>query len=154
MATTAMPAAATRSGADAIAESLEKCNIEMVFGYSGGGNGTLINSIARRGLRNMNGRTELASAWMSYGYNRIKKRAASACAFHCVGVLHAAPVIYAAKVDSTPLVVMDVNLDSALDIREGLQDASEVYSACKPISKHIRKVVIPDDLPLAVRQAV
>src|SRR5262249_4340631 len=135
-------------------ESLEKCNIEMVFGYSGGGNGTLINSIARRGLPNMNGRSEIASAWMSYGYNRIKKRAASACAFHCVGMLHVTPVIYAAKVDSTPLFVMDVNLDSALDMREGLQDALEVYSVCKPISKYIRKVVIPDDLPLAVRQGV
>jgi acetolactate synthase-1/2/3 large subunit len=152
--TTVETKVSTRNGAAAIAESLDKCSIEMVFGYSGGGNGTLINAIARQGLRNMNGRSEIASGWMSYGYNRIKKRAASVCAFHCVGMLHATPVIYAAKVDSTPLVVMDTNLDSALDLREGLQEALEVYSVCKPISKFIRKVVIADDLPLAVRQAV
>ena len=144
----------TRRGADAIVESLEKCNVDMVFGYSGGGNGTLIDSISKSGLRNMNGRTELSSAWMSYGYNRMKKRVGSACAFHCVGMLHVTPVIYAAKTDSTPLLIMDVNLDSALDVREGLQDAMEVYSVLKPISKYIRKVVAADDLPLAIRQAV
>jgi acetolactate synthase-1/2/3 large subunit len=144
----------TRSGADAIAETLKKCNIEIVFGYSGGGNGTLINAIAKSGMKMVCGRNEIAGAWMSYGYNRIKKRAASSCNFHCVGMLHVAPVLYAAKTDSTPLVVMDVNLDSSLDMREGLQDALEVYSVCKPLSKYIRKVVIADDLPLAVRQAV
>lgn len=154
MATMVEPKVSTRSGAEAIAETLQRCNIEMVFGYSGGGNGTLINAISKSGLRNMNGRSEIAGAWMSYGYNRIKKRAASVCAFHCVGMLHATPVLYSAKVDSTPMVVMDVNLDSALDMREGLQDALEVYSVCKPLSKYIRKVVVADDLPLAVRQAI
>jgi acetolactate synthase I/II/III large subunit len=126
----------------------------MVFGYSGGGTGALIHQVAISGLTNMNARTELAGTWMSYGYNRVKGRAASACIFHCVGMLHATPAVYAAKVDSTPLFVMDVNLDSALDLREGLQDSHDIYSALKPLSKYSRKVVLADDLPLAVRQSV
>ena len=144
----------SRSGAEAIAEALRACNVEMVFGYPGGGTGALIHQIATSDLGNMNGRTELAGAWMSYGYNRIKGRAASACLFHCVGTLHASPVVHAAKVDSTPLFVMDVNLDSSLDFREGLQESGEIYPALKQLSKYARKVVTADDLPLAVRQSV
>ena len=144
----------SRSGAEAIVETLRACDIEIVFGYAGGGTGAIIHQISTNGLANMNGRTELSGAWMSYGYNRVKGRVASACLFHCVGALHAAPAIYASKVDSTPFFMMDVNLDSALDFREGLQDATELISALKPIAKFARKPVTPDDLPLAVRQAV
>ncbi|HKX77890.1 MAG TPA: thiamine pyrophosphate-binding protein [Novosphingobium sp.] len=143
-----------RSGAEAIVEAMHASGIEMVFGYPGGGTGAIIHQIATTGLANMNGRTELSGAWMSYGYNRVKGRAASACVFHCVGTLHASPVVHAAKVDSTPFFMMDVNLDNALDFREGLQDSAEVYPALKQLSKYARKVVTADDLPLAVRQSV
>ena len=144
----------SRSGAEAIVEALHACDIEMVFGYPGGGTGAIIHQVATTDMPNMNGRTELSGAWMSYGYNRIKGRAASACLFHCVGALHASPVIHAAKVDSTPFFMMDVNLDSSLDFREGLQESGEIYPALKQLSKYARKVVTADDLPLAVRQAV
>jgi acetolactate synthase-1/2/3 large subunit len=144
----------SRKGSDAIVETLKQCDIEMMFGYSGGGTMFLINSMVTGNLRSVAGRTELGAAWMSYGYNRIKRRAASACLFHCVGMLHASPVVAAAKADSTPLVVLDVNLDSSLDVREGLQDSVEIYSALKPLAKSIRKIVTAEDLPLAVRQSV
>lgn len=144
----------SRTGAKAISDALHASNIDLVIGYSGGGTGPVIHEIAVSGMPNLNARTETAGAWMSYGYNRVKGRAASACLFHCVGMLHAAPVIYAAKTDSTPLVVLDVNLDSSLDFREGLQDNIELFPALKPLSKYARKVVKADDLPLAVRQAV
>jgi acetolactate synthase I/II/III large subunit len=143
-----------RSGAEAVVQALRACQIELVIGYSGGGTGALIHQVATAGIANMNARTELAGAWISYGYNRVKGRAASACLFHCVGMLHTAPVVYAAKLDSTPLLVIDVNLDSALDLREALQDSTANYLAMQPLAKYIRKVVLPDDLPLAVRQAV
>ncbi|HKT74049.1 MAG TPA: thiamine pyrophosphate-binding protein [Steroidobacteraceae bacterium] len=143
-----------RSGGKAIVEALQACNVELVVGYSGGGAGAVIHHVASSGLANMNARTELAGAWVSYGYNRVKGRAASACLFHCVGSLHASPVVYAAKADSTPFFMMDVNLDSSLDFREGLQDSVDIYPALKQIAKTAKKVVTPDDLPLAVRQAI
>jgi acetolactate synthase-1/2/3 large subunit len=150
----ATPRAESKTGAVAIVQAMHACNIEIVFGYSGGGTGNIIHEIATTGLRNMNARTELAGAWMSYGYNRIRGRAASACLFHCVGILHASPVALAAKVDSTPLVLTYVSLDSALDLREGLQDSTEVFLALKPLAKYARKLVVADDAPLAIRQAV
>ena len=149
-----LPKTTSRSGAVAIVEALRASKVDLVIGYSGGGTGALINQVAISGMNNMNARTELAGAWISYGYNRVKGRAASACLFHCVGMLHAAPAVYAAKLDSTPLFVMDVNLDSALDLREGLQDSTGNYLAMQPLSKYIRKVVVADDLPLAIRQSV
>lgn len=151
----AVAAPVTRTGAEAVVASLKATGVELVIGYSGGGTGALIHQVAiSNDLKNMNARTELSGAWISYGYNRVKGRAASACLFHSVGMLHAAPVVYAAKLDSTPLFVMDVNLDSALDLREPLQDSTGNYPSLMPLSKYIRKVVVPDDLPLAVRQAV
>ncbi|UZW57460.1 thiamine pyrophosphate-binding protein [Sphingobium sp. JS3065] len=143
-----------RSGGQAVVEALHASNVELVIGYSGGGTGAVIHHVATSGMANMNARTELSGAWISYGYNRVKGRAASACLFHCVGALHASPVVYAAKTDSTPFFMMDVNLDSSLDFREGLQDSAELLPAFKPIAKQARKAVIADDLPLAVRQAV
>lgn len=143
-----------RSGAQAIVEGLHASNVDLVIGYSGGGTGAIIHHVATSGMKNMNARTELSGAWISYGYNRVKGRAASACLFHCVGALHASPVVYAAKVDSTPFFMMDVNLDSSLDFREGLQDSSDLFPALKPIAKYARKAVTADDLPLAIRQAV
>ncbi|NPT62235.1 thiamine pyrophosphate-binding protein [Paraburkholderia elongata] len=150
----ASSATVSRTGAAAIVEAMHAANIEVVFGYSGGGTGNLIHEIATTGMRNMNARTEIAGAWMSYGYNRIKGRAASACLFHCVGILHASPVALAAKTDSTPLVLTYVSLDSALDLREGLQDSTEVFAAMKPLAKYARKLVVSDDAPLSIRQAV
>lgn len=144
-----------RGGAEAITEALHACDIEMVFGYSGGGTGPLVNAIEVSHLPNMNGRTELSGAWMSYGYNRMKRRAASACVFHCIGSLHASPVVHASKVDGNPFFLMVVNLDAALDLREGLQSsAEELYPSLKQIAKYSKKVVTPEDLPLAVRQSV
>lgn len=144
-----------RGGAEAIAEALHACDVEMVFGYSGGGTGPLVNAIAVSGLANMNARTELSGAWMSYGYNRIKRRAASACVFHVIGTLHASPVVHGAKVDGTPFFLMAINLDAALDFREGLQHSvDEIYPALKPLAKYCKRVVTPEDLPLAVRQSV
>src|ERR1700704_2342405 len=72
----AASAAQSRTGAVAIVQAMHASNIEMVFGYSGGGTGNLIHELATTGLRNMNARTEVAGAWMSYGYNRIRGRAA------------------------------------------------------------------------------
>jgi acetolactate synthase-1/2/3 large subunit len=144
-----------RGGAEAIAEALHASDVEMVFGYSGGGTGPLVNAIEVSRLPNMNGRTELGGAWMSYGYNRMKRRAASACVFHCIGSLHASPVVHASKVDGNPFFLMVVNLDAALDLREGLQSsAEELYPSLKQIAKYSKKVVTPEDLPLAVRQSV
>lgn len=148
------PAPTERMGGKAIVESLVACGIEKVFGYSGGGTLALTHEMNLAGVDNMNGRTELTTAWMSYGYNRVKGWAASACVFHCVGTLHASPVVYAAKVDSTPLFVMTVNIHSSLDFREGLQDGSYVHAAMTPLSKFSRRVVVPDDIPLAIRQSI
>lgn len=142
------------SGAAAIAKTLQASGVDLIFGYAGGGTNFLIDAIARAGLRSLSARTELSAAWMSYGYNRVRKRAASACVFHCVGALHTVPAVYAARVDGTPLVTFSVGLDSTLDFREALQESLEVYPTLKQVAKYARKVSVSNDLPLAVRQAV
>jgi acetolactate synthase I/II/III large subunit len=143
-----------RSGAAAIVEALKASGVDLVIGYSGGGTGAVIHEVATAPIKNLNARTELGGAWIAYGYNRIKRRAAAANIFHSVGMLHTAPAVYAAKLDSVPMLVMDVNLDSHLDLREGLQDSTANYLAMQPLAKYIRKIPVPTDLPLAIRQAV
>ncbi len=143
-----------RSGAKSIMEALEGGGVDLMFGYSGGGTGPLIDEIVNCGIKEMNARSELSSTWMSYGYNRTKGYAASACLYHCVGTLHCSPAIYAAKQDSAPLLVMGVSLNSAVDFREPLQDSSDMHAALTPISKSAAKIVDPQDAPLAVRQAL
>jgi len=145
----------SRQGSDAMAETLKKCGVEYVFGYlEGSAYPSFLRSIISHDIPNMAGRTELSAAWMSYGYNRVKRRAASGALLWCVGALHASPVVYAAKLDSTPLLFLAVEHSAAWDMREILQDAGELYSALKPLSKYIKKIVDAEDMPLAVRQAV
>lgn len=143
-----------REGSVAVAETLAASGVEYVFGYTGGVSVSLERSIIAHGIKDMNARNELSAAWMSYGYNRVKRRAASAALMWCVGSLHASPAVYAAKLDSTPLVFMLIESAAAWDMRDILQDATELYSAFKPLSKYIKRVVDGEDLPLAVRQAV
>ncbi|MFE2062961.1 thiamine pyrophosphate-binding protein [Streptomyces sp. NPDC059467] len=143
-----------REGSVAVVETLTACGVEYVFGYTGGVSTSLERSITAHGMKDINARNELSAAWMSYGYNRVKRRAASAALTWCVGALHAAPVVYAAKLDSTPLVLMLIESAAAWDMRDILQDATELYPALKPLSKYIKRVVDGEDLPLAVRQAV
>ncbi|MEU1272601.1 thiamine pyrophosphate-binding protein [Streptomyces sp. NPDC005799] len=143
-----------REGSDAIAETLIACGVEYVFGYTGGVSTSLERSIIGHGITDMNARNELSAAWMSYGYNRVKRRAASATLMWCVGSMHASPVVYAAKLDSTPLVFMMMENAAAWDLRDALQDGTQLYSALKPLSKYITRVVDGQDVPLAVRQAV
>jgi acetolactate synthase I/II/III large subunit len=141
-------------GAQAVVAALRASGIELVFGYPGGGLPEIVGPLYDIGIKSIAARTELSAAWMSYGYNRARHRAASACLFHEVGLLHTSPAIYAAKLDSTPLFVMGLNIASSLDLREPLQEGLELYPALKPVTKYIRKVVVADDLPLAVRQSV
>ena len=144
----------SREGSDAVAETLKKAGVECVFGYLGGATSVMHRSVLSHDIRNIAARTELSAAWMSYGYNRVKNRAASSVLVWCVGALHASPVVYAAKMDSTPLVLMTMESAPAWDLRDILQDAGELTPALKPISKYIKKIVDGEDAPLAVRQAV
>jgi acetolactate synthase I/II/III large subunit len=145
---------AERPGAVALGEALLASGIELVFGVAGGATRPALSGMIEVGVKHMAAKTEISAAWMSYGYNRVKRRAASACLVHEVGVLHASPAVYASKVDSTPLVLMDINLASSLDVREPLQEGLELFPALRPLSKYIRRLVTAADLPLAIRQAV
>jgi len=149
------PGTETRDGAQAIADALLASGVEIVFGYTGGAVPALTRRLFENNkLAEFAGRTELTAAWMSYGYNRVKRRAASAVATWAVGALHAAPAVYAAKLDGTPLLLMTMDNPPALEGRDMLQDAVELYPALKPISKYIKKVTDASDLPVIVRQAV
>lgn len=145
----------TRQGSQAIADALLASGVEIVFGYTGGAVPALTRSLFENNkLAEFAGRTELTAAWMSYGYNRVKRRAASAVVTWAVGALHAAPAVYAAKLDGTPLLLLTMDNPPALEGRDILQDAVELYPALKPISKYIKKVTDAADLPVIVRQAV
>ena len=143
-----------REGSDAIADALIASGVEIVFGYTGGAVPQLTRSILSHDIPMYAGRTELTAAWISAGYNRVKRRAASAVITHHVGALHTAPAVYGSTMDGTPLLYMSLDNPPSMEARDGLQDAVEVYPALKPVSKYIKKVTDAADLPVIVRQAV
>lgn len=143
-----------RDGSHAIGAALQASGVEIVFGYAGGAVPSLIRGVTAHDIPVFSGRTELSAAWMSYGYNRAKRRAASAVVTHHVGALHAAPAIYGSTMDGNPLLFMTMDNPPAMEARDGLQDAVEVYPSLKPLSKYIKKVNDAADLPVIVRQAV
>lgn len=147
-------ASVQREGSEAIALTMKAAGVDIAFGYTGGATPHLTRSFPENGIRMFGARTEVSAAWMSAGYNRVKRRAASAVVTWNVGALHAAPVIYGSTQDGTPLLFMTVDNPPAMEAREGLQDAVEVYSALKPLSKYIKKVTDAADYPVIVRQAI
>ncbi|TMS52461.1 thiamine pyrophosphate-binding protein [Mycobacterium sp. DBP42] len=146
--------AIVRQGSEAIADALVASGVEVVFGYTGGSVPALTQSLFSRDIADFGGRTEITAAWMSYGYNRVKRRAASAVVSWTVGALHTAPVVYSAKQDGTPFLLMVMNNPPAMEARDCLQDGVEIYPSLKPLSKYIRKVTDAGDMPVIVRQAV
>ena len=144
----------TREGSEAIAAAMKASGVEIVFGYTGGAVPSLTRSMLTHDIPMFGGRTELTAAWMSAGYNRVKKRAASAVITHHVGALHVAPAVYGSTMDGTPLLLLSLDNPPAMEARDGLQDAVEVYPSLKPLSKYIKKVTDASDLPVIVRQAV
>ncbi|MDR7157233.1 acetolactate synthase-1/2/3 large subunit [Sphingobium xenophagum] len=142
------------AGADAVAKSLAACGVEVVFGYTGGSVNALARALVDENFKMIAGRTEIGAAWMSYGYNRIKRRASSAVLTWHVGSLHASPVIYGATMDGTPLLFMTMDNPPAMEARDGLQDALKVYPALSNLAKYSKKVTDGSDLPVIVRQAV
>jgi acetolactate synthase-1/2/3 large subunit len=143
-----------REGADAVALALIGAGIDIAFGYTGGATPHLTRSFLPNGIEMFGARTEISAAWISAGYNRIKRRAASVVVTWNVGALHAAPAVYGATSDGTPLLFITIDNPPAMEAREGLQDAVQVYSALKPISKYIKKVTDAADYPVIIRQAV
>lgn len=143
-----------REGSDAIVAALQAGGVEVVFGYTGGSVPSLTRSVFVSDLVEFAGRTETTAAWMSYGYNRVKRRAASAVITWAVGALHASPAVYGSKLDGTPLMIMVMNNPPAMEARDMLQDAVELYPTLKPLSKYIKKVTDASDLPVIVRQAI
>lgn len=146
--------AIVRQGSEAIADALVASGVEVVFGYTGGSVPALTQSLFSRDIADFGGRTEITAAWMSYGYNRVKRRAASAVVSWTVGALHTSPVVYSAKQDGTPFLLMVMNNPPAMEARDCLQDGVEIYPSLKPLSKYIRKVTDAGDMPVIVRQAV
>jgi len=143
-----------RPGGEAITQSLQACDVEIVFGYAGGAVPSITTSLVEYGVRTIAGRNEIGAAWMSYGYNRAKRRAASAILTWHVGALHASPAIYGATMDGTPLLFMTVVNPPAMNARVMLQDSLQIYPALAPLAKYSQNVTDAADLPVIVRQAV
>lgn len=138
-----------RIGSDALGDSLRECGIEYVFGAPG----SRWMPSPEHGIRSMAVRTEIDAAWISYGYNRARGRAASAASLWGVGALHASPVVYAAKQDTTPLLFLGWEQSTVWDMRHILQESTQLYASLEPVSKYAKRVVDVEDIPLAVRQA-
>ena len=144
----------SREGSEAVADALLASGVDTVFGYTGGSVAALTRSMFTSNLQTIGARTELGAAWMSYGYNRVKRRAASALVTWVVGALHASPALLGAKQDGTPFLHIVAENPPAMEGRDSLQDSVDLYPALLPLSKYNRKVTTAEDLPVIVRQAV
>lgn len=144
----------SRDGSEAVTDALLASGVDTVFGYTGGSVAALTRTMFDSDLRTIGARTELGAAWMSYGYNRVKRRAASALVTWAVGALHAAPALMGAKQDGTPLLHLVADNPPAMEGRDSLQDSVDLYPSLLPLSKYNRKVTTAEDLPVIVRQAV
>ena len=144
----------SREGSQAVTDALLASGVDTVFGYTGGSVAALTRSMFNTDLKMVGARTELGAAWMSYGYNRVKRRAASALVTWAVGALHAAPALMGAKQDGTPLLHLVADNPPAMEGRDSLQDSVDLYPSLLPLSKYNRKVTTAEDLPVIVRQAI
>ena len=141
-----------RTGAQALAESLEKAGAEVVFGYPGGNVIDIFDSVRASKLRFVLGRHEQGCVHMADGYARALGRPGVVLVTSGPGLTNTITGLGAANMDGVPLVLVcgQVPLDEMGT--DAFQEA-DTTGLTRAVSKHGLLVKGADEIPEAIAQA-
>ena len=141
------------TGAQIIMESLLREGVDTVFGYPGGSNLPMYDTLPQYPqLRHVLVRHEQAAAHAADAYARITGKAGVCWATSGPGATNLVTGIANAWMDSVPLVCITGSVVSWLIGRDGFQEA-DITGITIPITKHNTLVLNVEDIAGAIREA-
>jgi acetolactate synthase-1/2/3 large subunit len=142
------------TGAQIIMECLLREGADTVFGYPGGSNLPMYDTLPQYSsqLRHVLVRHEQAAAHAAEAYARVTGKAGVCWATSGPGATNLVTGIANAWMDSVPIVCITGSVVSWLIGRDGFQEA-DITGITIPITKHNTLVLNVDDIAQAIREA-
>ena len=144
------------SGGEALAKSLVREGVEVIFGLPGVQMYGLVAGIRDEpGLRMVTARHEFSTTHMADGYARATGRPAVAMVVPGVGLYNAGSGIATAYARSSPVLLLAGEVPRA-QIGKGLDGLHEIVDQSdlmKPITKYRKSILRPHEAPAAVNEA-
>ena len=133
------------TGGQALAKSLYREGVRVVFGLPGAGQYEAIDGIYEEpGIRYFTTRHEQATTHMADGYARVSGNIATALVIPGAGVFNASTGIATAHAVSSPILVVTGRHD---------QDTSGEMSSIRQITKWAARAANPADVPVVIHEA-
>ncbi len=141
------------TGAQIVMECLLREGVETIFGYPGGSNLPMYDTLAQYPqIRHVLVRHEQAAAHAAEAYARVTGKAGVCWATSGPGATNLVTGIADAWMDSIPLVCITGQAVSWLIGRDGFQEA-DITGITVPITKHNALVLNVDDIATTIREA-
>lgn len=140
------------TGAEAIIESLNNENVDVVFGYPGGAVLTLYDALFKAEFNHILTKHEQGAVHAADGYARATGKVGVVIATSGPGATNLVTGIATAYMDSIPLVAITGQVSVPLIGRDSFQEA-DIRGITTPITKHNYLVKRVEDLPGALKEA-
>ena len=142
----------TRTGAQALVESLERAGVEVVFGYPGANVVDVFERIRTAKFRFVLGRHEQGCTHMADGYARATGRPGVVVVTSGPGATNAITGLATANVDGVPLVLVSGQVPLSQIGTDAFQEA-DMTGICRAVTKHSFLLHSADDIPEVVAEA-
>ena len=147
-----MTSTASRKGAKALVESLERVGTEVVFGYPGGNIVDVFDCIRTAKFKFVLGRHEQGCVHMADGYARATGRPGVVVVTSGPGATNAITGLATANVDGVPLVLISGQVPLSQIGTDAFQEA-DMTGICRAATKHSFLVKSADEIPETIAQA-
>jgi len=139
-------------GAKALIASLEKENVDIVFGLPGGANLPIYDELVDANFRHILVRHEQAAAHMADGYARIKRKSGVCFATSGPGATNLITGLATAHADSIPMIAITGQVPLAMIGKDAFQE-TDIIGISNPCTKYAfqpRKAV---EIPEMIKKA-
>ncbi len=140
------------TGAQALVESLERVGVDVMFGIPGGAILPAYDPLFDSSIRHILVRHEQGAGHAAEGYAMVTGRVGVCIATSGPGATNLVTPIGNAYMDSTPLVAITGQVNSASIGTDAFQEA-DIRGIVMPITKHSFLIKRTEDIPLAIREA-
>ena len=140
------------TGAQALVESLERVGVEVAFGIPGGAILPAYDPLMDSSIRHILTRHEQGAGHAAEGYAMTSGKVGVCIATSGPGATNLVTPIANAYMDSTPLVAITGQVNSASIGTDAFQEA-DIRGITMPITKHSFLVKRTQDIPLAIQEA-
>ena len=152
MAKSASPQTRNITGAEALIQVLEKMGVDTIFGYPGGANLPIYDTLRQSKIRHILARHEQGAVHMADGYARVAGKPGVCLATSGPGSTNLVTGLANAMLDSIPVVALTGQIHRSLIGTDAFQEV-DCINITMPVTKHNELIRYEKDLVPALENA-